>query len=333
MELAELQASLFFRKVKKDSWNTIAMTAVDTLLCVAAFFMLTHLELLLWSSLVMSFFIGLVCVVRFNGFKHFFKVINKNELTEKTLKQLQGYEKLFNKSALILSFLDVITTLIICLTIGLLLSEKATILAVMLRGTIMAVRAGNNAIQLGKLYRSMRAIALVSGVYALARGKRYMKEGNFMWTKIKDFFKYIFKTNPITIFLGIGSIAVLIVNGATGNVIAETLLGWLNDPTAITATFYTVIGGLGVSGAIFGGAESNATADARKVAEKEAAVEKKANRIKLKEDAKFAKLAEEKLAIEKKAKEEAEVKNEAARKATIMAQLKAEAQNKTNEVK
>lgn len=145
------------------------MTILDTVLCVLALFMLTQIELLLWSSLVVSFTIGLICIIRFNGFKHFFNTINKNELTKKTLEKLQSYEKLFDKNALILSIFDVITTLVICLTIGLFISEKVTLMIVMLRGTVMAVRAGNNAIQLGKLFRSMRAIALISGLYALAQ--------------------------------------------------------------------------------------------------------------------------------------------------------------------
>lgn len=155
-----------------------------------------------------------------------------------------------------------------------------------------------------------------------------------MWTKIKEFFKYIFKTNPITIFLGIGSIAVLIINGVTGNVIAETLLGWLNDPTTITATFYTVIGSLGISGAVFGGAESNATADSRKATTATLKLEKQIEKIKTKEDAEFAKLAEEQLALENKVKDEAEAKAKEERKTALMVQLKAEAErNKVNESK
>ena len=86
--------------------------------------------------------------------------------------------------------------------------------------------------------------------------------------KIKAFFKYVFVSNPITIFAGILSLAILIINGATSGVIAETLLGWLNDPTAITATFYTLIGGLGLFGATKGGLETNAEADERKEKEK-----------------------------------------------------------------
>ena len=85
--------------------------------------------------------------------------------------------------------------------------------------------------------------------------------------KIKAFCKYVFVSNPITIFAGILSLAILIANGAAGGVIAETLLGWLNDPTAITATFHTLIGGLGLFGATMGGLETNKQADERKARE------------------------------------------------------------------
>lgn len=307
------------------------MTAVDTALCVVAFFMLTQIELLLWSSLVVSFIIGLICVFRFSGFKHFFKMINKNELTEKTLKQLQGYEHLFNKSALILSIFDVITTLIICLTIGLFISEKVTLAAMMLRGTIMAVRAGNNAIQLGKLYRSMRAIALVSGVYAIARGNKYLKGGQLM-KAVKNVFKWLWANKKsLTGTLGIIAVGTFgVLEGTNTLNVAEQfpalVIGGFNITPILFYVVLAVLGLIGVFGKGYEGIKTFFTRMGILKAEQESV---KLEKAQAKEDAKIAKLAEEQLTLENKAKDEAEAKAKEARKAAIMAQLKAEAEKKT----
>lgn len=307
------------------------MTAVDTALCVAAFFMLTQIELLLWSSLVASFIIGLICVFRFNGFKHFFRMINKNELTEKTLKQLQGYEHLFNKSALILSIFDIITTLIICLTIGLFVSEKVTLAVIMLRGTIMAVRAGNNAIQLGKLFRSMRAIALVSGVYAIARGNKYLKGGQLM-EAVKNVFKWLWANKKsLTGTLGVIAVSTFGVLEGTNtlNVVEQIpalVVGGLNITPILFYVGLAVLGLIGVFGKGYEGIKTFFTRTGILKAEQEAV---KLEKAQAKEDAKIAKLAEEQLTLENKAKEEAEAKAKEERKAAIMTQLKAEAEKKT----
>ena len=306
------------------------MTMVDTALCVLAFFMLTQIELLLWSSLVASFIIGTICVFRFNGFKHFFKMINKNELTEKTLKQLQGYEHLFNKSALILSIFDIITTLIICLTIGLFVSEKVTLVAIMLRGTIMAVRAGNNAIQLGKLFRSMRAIALVSGVYAMARGNKYLKGGQLM-EAVKNVFKWLWANKKsLTGTLGVIAVGTFGVLEGTNTLNVEQfpalVIGGLNITPIL---FYVGLAALGLIGVFGKGYEGIKTFFTRMEILKAEQESVKLEKAQAKEEAKIAKLAEEQLALENKAKDEAEAKDKEARKAAIMAQLKAEAEKKT----
>ena len=306
------------------------MTVVDTALCVAAFFMLTQLELLLWSSLVASFIIGLICVFRFNGFKHFFRMINKNELTEKTLNQLQGYEHLFNKSALILSIFDVITTLIICLTIGLFVSERVTIMVVMLRGTIMAVRAGNNAIQLGKLFRSMRAIALVSGVYAMARGNKYLKGGQLM-EAIKNVFKWLWANKKsLTGTLGVIAVGTFGVLEGTNTLNVEQfpalVIGGFNITPILFYVGLAILGLIGVFGKGYEGIKTFFTRMGILKAEQEAA---KLEKAQAKEDAKIAKLADEQLTLENKARDEAEAKAKEERKAAIMAQLKAEAEKKT----
>lgn len=306
------------------------MTMVDTALCVVAFFMLTQIELLLWSSLVASFIIGLICVFRFNGFKHFFKMINKNELTEKTLKQLQGYEHLFNKSALILSIFDVITTLIICLTIGLFVSEKVTLAVVMLRGTIMAVRAGNNAIQLGKLLRSIRAIALVSGVYAIARGDKYLKGGQLM-EAVKNVFKWLWANKKsLTGTLGVIAVGTFGVLEGTNTLNVEQfpalVIGGFNITPILFYVGLAVLGLIGVFGKGYEGIKTFFTRMGILKAERESV---KLEKAQAKEEAKIAKLAEEQLALEKKDKDEAEAKAKEARKAAIMSQLKAEAEKKT----
>lgn len=306
------------------------MTMVDTALCVVAFFMLTQIELLLWSSLVASFIIGLICVFRFNGFKHFFKMINKNELTEKTLKQLQGYEHLFNKSALILSIFDIITTLIICLTIGLFVAEKVTLAAIMLRGTIMAIRAGNNAIQLGKLLRSIRAIALVSGVYAIARGNKYLKGGQLM-EAVKNVFKWLWANKKsLTGTLGVIAVGTFGVLEGTNTLNVEQfpalVIGGFNITPILFYVGLAVLGLIGVFGKGYEGIKTFFTRMGILKAERESV---KLEKAQAKEEAKIAKLAEEQLALEKKAKDEAEAKAKEARKAAIMSQLKAEAEKKT----
>ena len=271
------------------------MTAVDTALCVAAFFMLTQIELLLWSSLVASFIIGLICIFRFNGFKRFFGMIDKNELTEKTLKQLQGYEHLFNKSALILSIFDIITTLIICLTIGLFISEKVTLAVVMLRGTVMAVRAGNNAIQLGKLFRSMRAIALVSGIYAIARGNKYLKGGQLMGA-VKNVFKWLWANKKsLTGTLGVIAVGTFGVLEGTNtlNVVEQIpalVVGGLNITPIL---FYVGLALLGLIGVFGKGYEDIKTFFTRMGVLKAEQESVKLEKAQAKEDAKIAKLAEE----------------------------------------
>ena len=82
--------------------------------------------------------------------------------------------------------------------------------------------------------------------------------------KLKTLATYVFKSNPITFFAGVASVVILVLNGATKGAIANTLLGWLEDPTAITTTFYALVGGLGLFGAVKGGVESNADASERK---------------------------------------------------------------------
>ena len=315
---AELSARVFLRKVKRSSVSTAVNILIDTLLCVATFFMITFLVQTMIISLLLSLAVGVVCVVRYDGFKKFFKKIDQSQLTQSTVRQLKGYENLFNKNSLILCVLDFVTTAIIILTIGLFVQEQAAgLVANFIRVGILSVRATNNAIQFGKLVRALRAIAIVSGAYAIVRNKNYLKGGGIVVEKIKAFFKYIFVSNPITFFCGLLSVTLLIVNGATGNVIADTLLGWLEDPTTINATFYTILGGLGASGAIFGGIESNKTADKRKAVAAEI-------KEQTQQEAEIKKMIDEKLKAEQDA---LRLEREQAIEAEIRQQLNANAES------
>ena len=194
----------------------------------------------------------------------------------------------------------------------------------------MAVRAGNNAIQLSKLYRSMRAIALLSGVYRIARGNKYLKGGQLMGA-IKNVFKWIWSNKKsLTGTLGVIAVGTFGVLEGTNTVdvveqIPALLVGGLNITPII---FYVGLAALCLVG-VFGKGYEGIKAFFIRIgiikAEKEII---KTEKAKAKEDAKLAKLAEEQLALENKAKDEAEAKAKEERKLAIIAQLKTEAEKK-----
>ena len=85
------------------------------------------------------------------------------------------------------------------------------------------------------------------------------KESKMKKTKLKKFLSFIFVSNPATFFAGLVGVALLVANSASGNVIVDAALGWIDDDIAITTMFYSIVGGLGVFGVVRGGLRSNTT--------------------------------------------------------------------------
>ncbi len=319
--VAEIRAQQLLHKTKNSSVATVINVLIDTALCIATFFMIAYIEQTMLISLALSFIVGLICVFRYDGFKKFFKTVNQNEISQKTLEKLKGYENLFNKNSLILCLFDFVTTAIIILTLGIYAQATATaIIGLIVKGGILTVRIGNNAIQIGKLTRALRAIALVSGTYAIARNKNFLKGGQAFMEAIKNVFKWLWANKKsITGTLSVLTVSVFgVLEGTnTFDVISQIPALMVQGVNLTPILFYAALAILCLVGVFGKGFEKIKTFFVRIGILKEQKAEAKAN-------AEIEKIAAAQLKAEAAAKQKADTEAAEKRKLEIIAELKSQ---------
>ena len=234
--------------------------------------------------------------------------------TYKSLKQgaekIEGFELIYNKTSIVIGALDVIVGAVAIIA-TLLAATSAIVSASAAVSGIKFVRILNRIIQVKKLQsfaRNARAIGLVGITYVILRGgnKMFKKIGK----KVTDWLKYIFVTNPVTVILGIGGLALLITNGATGGEFVNYIAALVNDPTAAEALFYGVGGSAVFVAVVKQGIES---------------FDEKADRVKKVDNKKALKTAEKRQAyIKAKAKAQLEAEKKAKEAAEAKAKLDAQ---------
>lgn len=289
---------------KKLDKLVILSSTIDVLIGILSIFF----SFLLLPAVISSCITGIILCIGFGLYNKLSKKIPFAAMAEQvTIINIQS--KVFSKSNIILSIVDIITGLIAMFVIGIVVNN--TIINVLtcitlFKGSKLLSSAIGSMVQLKKLRSLYLTLGLLSVSYISLRKNHFLKDGGIM----KKFFNWL-KTNPrVLAAIGLGLAAVVLL-------LIEFFVG-LNLPEDITTY---LIGGLTTLGTIFAGwagLEFPKTAEARKEAVK-----------KLKADAKLAKQLE---------KENAEyiAKAQAQLQASQDAQIKALAEQlkqKENETK
>ena len=289
---------------KKLDKLVILSSTIDVLIGILSIFF----SFLLLPAVISSCITGIILCIGFGLYNKLSKKIPFAAMAEQvTVINIQS--KVFSKSNIILSIVDIITGLIAMFVIGIVVNN--TIINVLtcitlFKGSKLLSSAIGSMVQLKKLRSLYLTLGLLSVSYISLRKNHFLKDGGIM----KKFFNWL-KTNPrVLAAIGLGLAAVVLL-------LIEFFVG-LNLPEDITTY---LIGGLTTLGTIFAGwagLEFPKTAEARKEAVK-----------KLKADAKLAKQQE---------KENAEyiAKAQAQLQASQDAQIKALAEQlkqKENETK
>lgn len=307
-------AQEFIEKSRKQRLIFAITIAIDVFLGILALFF----SIMILPALIASIINGIYCVVIARKYNLIKVITKKYEIDNKIQERLQLDSKIFSKSSVLFSCLDIVAGGFLLVWFGLNIGITVISLA---SGTALIAIIGTKLIQLRKMQNITRVPGVIGTIYFVGRNKNFMKGNGIIMVKIKAALKYVFKTNPITIFCALGALAILIVEGATQGQITETLLSWIKDPTAVDVTFYGLIGGIGTIGAWFGGAETNKQADERKAL--------KTKKEKLNNTEKQAKkIALEKIKQEKAAQEKFRQEQEDQRLNQIYEQVKVELQNK-----
>ena len=289
---------------KKLDKLVILSSTIDVLIGILSIFF----SFLLLPAVISSCITGIILCIGFGLYNKLSKKIPFAAMAEQvTVINIQS--KVFSKSNIILSIIDIITGLIAMFVIGIVVNN--TIINVLtcitlFKGSKLLSSAIGSMVQLKKLRSLYLTLGLLSVSYISLRKNHFLKDGGIM----KKFFNWL-KTNPrVLAAIGLGLAAVVLL-------LIEFFVG-LNLPEDVTTY---LIGGLTTLGTIFAGwagLEFPKTAEARKEAVK-----------KLKADAKLAKQQE---------KENAEyiAKAQAQLQASQDAQIKALAEQlkqKENETK
>lgn len=289
---------------KKLNRLVILSSTIDVLIGVLSIFF----SFLLLPAVISSCITGVILCIGFGLYNKLSKKIPFAAMAEQvTVINVQS--KVFSKSNIILSIVDILTGIIAMFVIGIVVNN--TIINVLtcitlIKGSKLLSSAVSSMVQLKKLRSLYLTLGLLSVSYISLRKNHFLKDGGIM----KKFFSWL-KTNPralAAIGLCLSAVVLLAIEFFVG----------LNLPENI-ATY--IIGGLTSLGAIFAGwagLEFPKTAEARKEAV-----------AKLKADTKLAKQQE---------KENAEyiAKAQAQLQASQDAQIKALAEQlkqKENETK
>jgi len=230
-------------------------------------------------------------------------------------KGVESFGKIYNKSSIAISALDVAVGLI-TIVASILAAGSAVMSASAAVSGVKFIRILGRVIQVKKaqsLTKAARSVGVAGIIYIILRG------GNKMFKKLLEKFvawvKYIFVVNPVTVILGLGGIALLITNGATGDELINYLTQLINDPAAAEALFYGVGGSALLVAVVKQGLETPGQKDER-IKDK---VEARHKAEALKRQARITAKAKAELEADKKAKADAEAKAkaEAAERAEI----------------
>jgi len=258
---------------KKLDKLVILSSTIDVLIGILSIFF----SFLLLPAVISSCITGIILCIGFGLYNKLSKKIPFAAMAEQvTVINIQS--KVFSKSNIILSIVDIITGLIAMFVIGIVVNN--TIINVLtcitlLKGSKLLSSAIGSMVQLKKLRSLYLTLGLLSVSYISLRKNHFLKDGGIM----KKFFNWL-KTNPrVLAAIGLGLAAVVLL-------LIEFFVG-LNLPEDVTTY---LIGGLTALGTIFAGwagLEFPKTAEARKEAVKKLKADTKLAKQQEKENAEY----------------------------------------------
>lgn len=258
---------------KKLDKLVILSSTIDVLIGILSIFF----SFLLLPAVISSCITGIILCIGFGLYNKLSKKIPFAAMAEQvTVINIQS--KVFSKSNIILSIVDIITGLIAMFVIGIVVNN--TIINVLtcitlFKGSKLLSSAIGSMVQLKKLRSLYLTLGLLSVSYISLRKNHFLKDGGIM----KKFFSWL-KTNPrVLAAIGLGLAAVVLL-------LIEFFVG-LNLPEDVTTY---LIGGLTALGTIFAGwagLEFPKTAEARKEAVKKLKADTKLAKQQEKENAEY----------------------------------------------
>lgn len=258
---------------KKLDRLVILSSTIDVLIGILSIFF----SFLLLPAVISSCITGIILCIGFGLYNKLSKKIPFAAMAEQvTVINIQS--KVFSKSNIILSIVDIITGLIAMFVIGIVVNN--TIINVLtcitlFKGSKLLSSAIGSMVQLKKLRSLYLTLGLLSVSYISLRKNHFLKDGGIM----KKFFNWL-KTNPrVLAAIGLGLAAVVLL-------LIEFFIG-LNLPEDVTTY---LIGGLTALGTIFAGwagLEFPKTAEARKEAVKKLKADTKLAKQQEKENAEY----------------------------------------------
>lgn len=258
---------------KKLDKLVILSSTIDVLIGILSIFF----SFLLLPAVISSCITGIILCIGFGLYNKLSKKIPFAAMAEQvTVINIQS--KVFSKSNIILSIVDIITGLIAMFVIGIVVNN--TIINVLtcitlFKGSKLLSSAIGSMVQLKKLRSLYLTLGLLSVSYISLRKNHFLKDGGIM----KKFFNWL-KTNPrVLAAIGLGLAAVVLL-------LIEFFIG-LNLPEDVTTY---LIGGLTALGTIFAGwagLEFPKTAEARKEAVKKLKADTKLAKQQEKENAEY----------------------------------------------
>lgn len=258
---------------KKLDKLVILSSTIDVLIGILSIFF----SFLLLPAVISSCITGIILCIGFGLYNKLSKKIPFAAMAEQvTVINIQS--KVFSKSNIILSIVDIITGLIAMFVIGIVVNN--TIINVLtcitlFKGSKLLSSAIGSMVQLKKLRSLYLTLGLLSVSYISLRKNHFLKDGGIM----KKFFSWL-KTNPrVLAAIGLGLAAVVLL-------LIEFFVG-LNLPEDVTTY---LIGGLTALGTIFAGwagLEFPKTAEARKEAIKKLKADTKLAKQQEKENAEY----------------------------------------------
>lgn len=252
IETIKIDIDKFVKKLKWLNPTAISLSFVDLLLGLLS---ISFIELS--TVAVISSFASVTAIIAiYSKFKSLKKQAEKLGVYA---DQLLKYSNFYNLSSIIWGLLDVVfgglaivaTSLVFLSTISSAFKCKILTLG-KIGGKVINLQKVQSTLQTINSNTKVKKLLQVLGfggiIYIISRGKKFLKEIKNMfkkiWNGIKYVVKYVFGTNPITIFCGFGGLALLIYNGASGGVIINFILTNIDglDVAGAEALFYSVGG-------------------------------------------------------------------------------------------
>lgn len=286
----------YLYKQKRLNFICLLASLIDLTLGVASIF----LAQILLPAVVSSCVTGIVVCIGFGAYSKVSAIIPYAEITQKKLAQVNLQKKIYSKSNIILSALDIFFGVIAIVAIGQFVNESLKIPTFafginLFKASKLALNTTATTIQATKLRNFYKMGGLISVAYISTRKNHFLRSKNIM----KKFIDWI-KSNPRTLS-AVGATITTVIYGVM------EFIGQI-DFGALTHAILALLGTASAGLVGWAGFETPTTAAARKEAEaqlKEKTVTEKQAEI---ENAKLFAQAEKELQadIERQIKERAE---------------------------